>query len=128
MWQTSVMTMTPALNNKTVFITGGSRGIGLAIGVRAAQDGANVVIAAKTSRPHPKLPGTIHSAVEAIEAAGGQGLAIQLDIRDEHAVADAMAQANAHFGGIDMQKQARRCRTMRLMAFPRSTVRKAEVP
>lgn len=94
--------MTDTLKKKTLFITGGSRGIGLAIGLRAAQDGANVVIAAKTSRPHPKLPGTIHTAVEAIEAAGGQGLAIQLDIRDEVAVAEAMQQAADHFGGIDI--------------------------
>lgn len=94
--------MTESLKNKTLFITGGSRGIGLAIGVRAARDGANVVIAAKTSRPHPKLPGTIHTAVEAIQDAGGQGLALQVDIRDEHAVAEAMATAADHFGGIDV--------------------------
>lgn len=94
--------MTETLNKKTLFITGGSRGIGLAIGLRAAADGANVVIAAKTTRPHPKLPGTIHTAVDAIDAAGGQGLAIKLDIRDEHAVAEAMAQAAEHFGGIDI--------------------------
>lgn len=94
--------MTTPLNQKTVFITGGSRGIGQAIGLRAAQDGANVVIAAKTDRPHPKLPGTIHDAVEAVNEAGGQGLAIKLDIRDEDAVAQAMAQAAEHFGGIDV--------------------------
>ena len=91
-----------SLNGKTVFITGGSRGIGKAIGLRAAEDGANVVIAAKTAKPHPKLPGTIHSAVEEIEAAGGNGLAIQLDIRDDDAVDAAMQQAAEHFGGIDM--------------------------
>lgn len=90
------------LANKTLFITGGSRGIGESIAMRAARDGANIVIAAKTSRPHPKLPGTIHSVAEAIEQAGGKALPIQLDIRDEQAVADAMAQAADHFGGIDI--------------------------
>lgn len=94
--------MNQPLHNKTLFITGASRGIGLAIALRAAQDGANVVIAAKTSRPHPKLPGTIHSAAEQIEAAGGRALPLQVDIRDEEAVATAMAQAADHFGGIDI--------------------------
>jgi citronellol/citronellal dehydrogenase len=94
--------MTATLKNKTLFITGASRGIGLAIGLRAAQDGANVVIAAKTTHPHPKLPGTIHTAAKAIEAAGGQALAIKLDIRDELAVAEAMKQAADHFGAIDI--------------------------
>ncbi len=101
-WKSGSNTMSQTLKNKTLFITGGSRGIGHAIGLRAAQDGANVVVAAKTNRPHPKLPGTIHTAVDAINEAGGQGLAIQLDIRDENAVADAMAQAADHFGGIDI--------------------------
>lgn len=91
-----------SLSGKTLFITGASRGIGLAIGVRAARDGANVVIAAKTAVPNPKLPGTIHSAAADIESAGGQALPIKLDIRDENAVADAMAQAAEHFGGIDI--------------------------
>ena len=90
------------LANKTLFITGGSRGIGEAIALRAAQDGANIVIAAKTNRPHPKLPGTIHTVAEAIEQAGGQALPLQLDIRDEQAVAEAMAKAADHFGGIDI--------------------------
>lgn len=94
--------MTPSLSGKTLFITGASRGIGLAIALRAAADGANIVIAAKTDRKHPKLPGTIHSAAEAVEAAGGKALAIKLDIRDEDAVAAAMAQAAEHFGGIDI--------------------------
>ncbi len=94
--------MTQPLAGKTLFITGASRGIGKAIALRAAADGANIVIAAKTSRPHPKLPGTIHTAAEEIEAAGGRALAIQLDIRDENAVADAMARAADHFGGIDI--------------------------
>jgi len=90
------------LNGKTLFITGASRGIGLAIGLRAARDGANVVIAAKSSVPNPRLPGTIHTAAEAVEAAGGHALAIKLDIRDDQAVAAAMARAAEHFGGIDI--------------------------
>jgi len=90
------------LAGKTVFITGASRGIGEAIAVRAAADGANIVIAAKTDRPHPKLPGTLQTAARAVEAAGGQALAIKLDIREENAVADAMQQAASHFGGIDI--------------------------
>ncbi|TVS13588.1 MAG: NAD(P)-dependent oxidoreductase [Wenzhouxiangella sp.] len=94
--------MTSNLAGKTLFITGASRGIGKAIALRAAADGANVVIAAKTERAHPKLPGTIHSAAEEVEAAGGRALAIRLDIRDETAVAAAMAQAADHFGGIDI--------------------------
>jgi citronellol/citronellal dehydrogenase len=90
------------LKGKTLFITGASRGIGLAIARRAARDGANIVIAAKTSDPNPKLPGTIHSAAAEIEAAGGKALALQTDIRDEASVLDAVARAVAHFGGIDI--------------------------
>ena len=90
------------LKGKTLFITGASRGIGLAIGKRAARDGANIVIAAKTSDPNPKLPGTIHSAAAEVEAAGGQALAVQTDIRDEASVQAAIAQAVAQFGGIDI--------------------------
>ncbi|GMU45144.1 MAG: NAD(P)-dependent oxidoreductase [Xanthomonadales bacterium PRO6] len=90
------------LKNQTLLITGGSRGIGEAIALRAARDGANVVIAAKTERTHPKLPGTIHSVAAAIEAAGGKALAIRCDIREEAEVAAAVAQAVAHFGGIDL--------------------------
>jgi citronellol/citronellal dehydrogenase len=90
------------LKGKTLFITGGSRGIGLAIAVRAAKDGANVAIAAKTNEPHPKLPGTIHTAVEAIEKAGGKGLACVCDIRDEAQIAAAVAQTVQRFGGIDI--------------------------
>lgn len=90
------------LKNRTLFITGGSRGIGKAIALRAARDGARVVVAAKTAEPHPKLPGTIHSAAEEIEAAGGEALAIQLDVRDDAAVDAAMARAAEHFGGIDI--------------------------
>ncbi len=91
-----------SLSDKTLFITGGSRGIGKAIALRAARDGARVAVAAKTDTPHPKLPGTIHTAVEEIEEAGGQGLALRLDVRDDAAVDAAMAQAAEHFGGIDI--------------------------
>ena len=90
------------LAGRTLFITGGSRGIGRAIALRAARDGANVVIAAKTSDPHPKLAGTIHSVAAEIEAAGGKALAIQLDVRDEAAIAAAVEQAARAFGGIDV--------------------------
>ena len=91
-----------SLNGKTLFITGGSRGIGLAIALRAARDGANIVIAAKTGEPHPKLAGTIYTAAEAIEAAGGRALPLLLDVRDETAVVEAVARAAEHFGGIDI--------------------------
>ena len=90
------------LKGKTLFITGGSRGIGLAIAVRAARDGANVAIAAKTVEPHPRLPGTIHSAAAAIEDAGGRALPIACDIRDENAVQAAVKATAEHFGGIDI--------------------------
>ena len=90
------------LKGKTLFITGASRGIGLAIALRAARDGANIVIAAKTSDPNPKLPGTIHSAAAEIEAAGGRALALQTDIRDEASVLEAVARAVERFGGIDI--------------------------
>jgi len=90
------------LSGKTLFITGASRGIGLAIAKRAARDGANVVIAAKTSEPHPKLPGTIYTAAEEIVAAGGRALPLQTDIRDEHSVHAAVAQAVEEYGGIDI--------------------------
>ena len=91
-----------SLAGKTLFITGASRGIGLAIAKRAAADGANIVIAAKTTDPNPKLPGTIHSAAAEIEAAGGHALALQTDIRDEASVLAAVEQAVARFGGIDI--------------------------
>jgi citronellol/citronellal dehydrogenase len=94
--------MSKSLGGKTLFITGASRGIGKAIGLRAARDGANIVVAAKTHRKHPKLPGTIHTAVEEIEAAGGQGLALRLDVRDEQAIEAAVEEAVARFGGIDI--------------------------
>jgi citronellol/citronellal dehydrogenase len=90
------------LRGKTLFITGASRGIGLAIGLRAARDGANVVIAAKTAEPHPKLPGTIYSAAQDIEAAGGQALPLVVDVREETQVAAALEQAAQRFGGIDI--------------------------
>ncbi len=90
------------LQGKTLFITGASRGIGKAIGLRAAKDGANVVVAAKTTDPHPKLPGTIYSAAEEIEKAGGKALACIVDVRDEASIAAAVAQAVAKFGGIDI--------------------------
>jgi citronellol/citronellal dehydrogenase len=90
------------LAGKTLFITGASRGIGLAIALRAARDGANVAIAAKSGVPNPKLPGTIHGAAAEVEAAGGKALALKCDIRDEEQVRAAVAQAAAHFGGIDI--------------------------
>ena len=89
------------LAEKTIFITGGSRGIGLAIALRAARDGANVIIAAKTAEPHPKLPGTIFTAAEEIERSGGTALPLLLDVRDEAGVEAAVAQAAERFGGID---------------------------
>jgi len=91
-----------SLKGKTLFITGGSRGIGLAIALRAAADGAHVVIAAKTVEPNPRLPGTIFTAAREIEAAGGQCLPVQCDIRDEGQIAKAVAAAVERFGGIDI--------------------------
>ena len=91
-----------SLAGKTLFVTGGSRGIGLAIAKRAATDGANVVVAAKTDKPHPKLPGTIHTAAAEVEEAGGKALAVVCDIRDDEAVAAAVAQSAEAFGGIDI--------------------------
>ena len=90
------------LTGKKIFITGGSRGIGLAIAKRAAEDGAMVAIAAKTTDPHPKLPGTIFTAAEEIEAAGGKALPIQCDLRDETQIASAIEKAVAEFGGLDI--------------------------
>jgi citronellol/citronellal dehydrogenase len=94
--------MTETLAGKTIFITGGSRGIGRAIALRAARDGAQVVVAAKTAEPHPKLEGTIHTVAEEIEAAGGQALPLQVDIRDEERIRAAVDEAMNHFGGIDI--------------------------
>jgi citronellol/citronellal dehydrogenase len=91
-----------SLEGKTLFISGGSRGIGLAIALRAARDGANVTIAAKTAAPHAKLPGTIYSAAEDIERAGGKALPVICDIREETQVADAVSRTVERFGGIDI--------------------------
>ena len=96
------MTISGDLSGKRIFITGGSRGIGLAIALRAARDGASVAIAAKTSEPNPKLPGTIHSAAHEIRDAGGIALPIQCDLRDEEQIAAAVNQAAQEFGGIDI--------------------------
>jgi len=96
------MSDTSSLAGKKIFITGASRGIGLAIAKRAAQDGAMVAIAAKTTEPHPKLPGTIFTAAEEIEAAGGKALPIQCDLRDENQIASAVSQAVEAFDGLDI--------------------------
>ena len=90
------------LKNKTIFITGGSRGIGKAIALRAARDGANIIIAAKSDKPHAILPGTIYSAAEEIEQAGGRALPLKLDVRDDQAIIDAVNKAASHFNGLDI--------------------------
>ncbi|MBI2520837.1 MAG: NAD(P)-dependent oxidoreductase [Bdellovibrio sp.] len=90
------------LRGKTLFITGGSRGIGLEIALRAARDGANIVIAAKTTEPHAKLKGTIHTAAEEIEKVGGKALALKLDVRDVDQIDEVVKKAAEHFGGIDI--------------------------
>jgi citronellol/citronellal dehydrogenase len=95
-------TVAQPLAGKTLFITGASRGIGLAIAMKCAKDGANIVIAAKTAEPHPKLPGTIYSAAKEIEGAGGKALPLQVDIRDEEAVRSAISQTVETFGGLDI--------------------------
>lgn len=94
--------MSTSLTGKTIFITGSSRGIGLAIAKRAAREGANIIVAAKTTEPHHSLPGTIYTAAEEIEQAGGKALAVKVDIRDEAVVEDAVKQAVERFGGIDI--------------------------
>ncbi len=94
--------MADTLSGKTLFITGASRGIGLAIGLRCARDGANVAIAAKTAEPNPKLPGTIYSAAEEIEKAGGKALPLVVDVRDEGQVREALERTVATFGGLDI--------------------------
>lgn len=90
------------LRDKTILMSGGSRGIGLAIALRAARDGANVALLAKTAEPHPRLQGTIHTAADEIEAAGGSALAIVGDVRDDAAIADAVERTAERFGGIDI--------------------------
>ncbi|MBT8047761.1 MAG: NAD(P)-dependent oxidoreductase [Xanthomonadales bacterium] len=90
------------LAGKTLLITGASRGIGKAMALKAARDGANIAVAAKTHQKHPVLPGTIHSTVEEIDAAGGHGLAIRLDVRDEASVENAVAETTGQFGGLDI--------------------------
>jgi len=92
----------PTLQGKTLFITGASRGIGKAIALRAAKDGANIVVAAKTTEPHPKLDGTIYTAAEEIEAAGGKALPLIVYVREEESVASALSKAAETFGGIDI--------------------------
>lgn len=94
--------MERTLRGKTLFITGASRGIGASIALRAAADSANIVIAAKSDRPNPKLPGTIYTVADEVEKAGGHALAIKMDVRDEASVQAALAQAAEHFGGIDI--------------------------
>ena len=96
------MSISGDLSGKKIFVTGGSRGIGLAIALRAARDGASIAIAAKTAEVNPKLPGTIYSAAEEIKAAGGTALPIQCDLRDENAIEAAVAQAAGEFSGIDI--------------------------
>ena len=91
-----------SLKGKTLFITGASRGIGLAIALKAARDGANIAVAAKTDTPHPKLPGTIHTAASEIEAAGGKALPMVVDVRDEENVKKALDATAEKFGGIDI--------------------------
>ena len=91
-----------SLGGKTLFITGASRGIGLAIALRAARDGANIAIAAKTTEPNPKLEGTIYTAAEQIERAGGKALPLVVDVREETMVKGALAKTAAQFGGIDI--------------------------
>lgn len=90
------------LKNRTIFISGASRGIGREIAIRCARDGANIVVAAKTVEPHAKLEGTIFQTAEAVEAAGGKALPLQLDVREESQVRDALEKAATHFGGIDI--------------------------
>ena len=94
--------MSASLSGKTLFITGASRGIGLAIGLRAAREGANIAIAAKSAEPNPKLPGTIYTAAEEIVAAGGKALPLVVDVRDEAQVRDALEKTAATFGGVDI--------------------------
>ena len=91
-----------SLEGKTLFITGASRGIGLAIALKAAKDGANIILAAKTAEPHPKLPGTIYTAADEIEKAGGMALPVIVDVREEGQVLSAVEEGVKKFGGIDI--------------------------
>ncbi len=91
-----------SLKGTTLFITGASRGIGREMALRCARDGANIVVTAKTAEPHASLPGTIHSVAAEVEAAGGKALALQIDVRDENAIAAAVKEAVRVFGGIDI--------------------------
>src|SRR5206468_1319953 len=100
--EATAMTATTSLAGKTLFMTGGSRGIGLAIALRVARDGGNVAIAAKTATPHRHLPGTIYTAAEEIEAAGGRALPLVVDVRDDAAVVAAVDKTAETFGGIDI--------------------------
>lgn len=115
----------PRLKDKTLFITGASRGIGLAIALRAAQDGANIVVIGKTATPDPRLPGTIHTAAEAIEQAGGKALALAVDIRFEDQVHDAVRQAVERFGGIDIL--ANNASAISLTATAETTVKRFDL-
>src|SRR5947208_5465357 len=114
-----------SLKGKTLFITGASRGIGLAIGLRAARDGANIAIAAKTDTPHPKLPGTIHTAAAEIEAAGGKALPLVVDVREEASVRAAIDQTVAAFGGLDIV--VNNASAIQLTATPQTDMRRFDL-
>lgn len=114
-----------SLAGKTLFVTGASRGIGLAIALRAARDGANIAIAAKTTEPHPKLEGTIHTAAEAIRSVGGEALPLAVDIRDEAAVVDAIARTASTFGGIDIV--VNNASAIALTATPRTDMKRYDL-
>ena len=107
-----------SLAGKTMFMSGGSRGIGLAIALRAARDGASIALAAKTAQPHAKLEGTIYTAAEQIEKAGGRALPVVVDIRDEERVAEAVRETVGKFGGIDILNNASAIRTTGTLETP----------
>jgi citronellol/citronellal dehydrogenase len=110
--------MDMSLAGKTMFMSGGSRGIGLAIALRAARDGASIALAAKTAQPHAKLEGTIYTAAEQIEKAGGRALPVVVDIRDEERVAEAVRETVGKFGGIDILNNASAIRTTGTLETP----------